>query len=200
MCSKVFCCSDCREAHQRQFHKIEPDCEICLYGRGTIKNVSIILFNHIKKFHWPLHCVFCKKQFETLDELIPHGKCDMNPNGDVQKNMPKTPVTPVVEQEASLVVTPFYKICVPGTLQPGVTATIGATSTPLQQNADKITPVNNNQKKFYKSNLKLTASTGRSDSKKMERRVTFGETPSFSSDPYEKENSMYSHHLFSFIK
>lgn len=151
-----------------------------------------------------MHCVFCKKIFETLDELVPHGKCPMNPYVEMKKIQPNTPVTPVLEQEASLVVTPFYKICVPGTQKTGITATIGATSTPLQQNADKITPVNNNQNKLYKSNLKLTASTGRSDSKKMERRVTFGETPSFSSDPYGKENSMYSHllryHLFSFIK
>ncbi|XP_044257626.1 uncharacterized protein LOC123006844 isoform X2 [Tribolium madens] len=181
LCSKIFCCVNCRMSHEENYHNVNPKCEICIYGRATVKNASISLLNHIKAAHWPLHCVFCKKVFTSLDELVPHDKCPLKLGTlKMQEASPKTPVTSLTEKEKlSLEVTPFYKAVQVGPHQ--IRARMGATSTPLihkeSDKEDKITPINQSEIVYHKSNLKMTGSSNLSDSKK---RVTFSETPSVS--------------------
>ncbi|XP_068916162.1 uncharacterized protein fs(1)Ya isoform X3 [Tenebrio molitor] len=196
LCSKVFCCKNCRALHEQNAHNVNPDCEICIYGRTTIKNVSVEMLSHIKSRHWPLHCVFCKQIFNSLDELVPHNKCSIKQEHfKMQVGTPKTPVTPLMEkEEPSPEVTPFYKSIIPGTQQNGAAMTIGATSTPLvhkeeMSKHDKITPINQSEIKcIQKSSLKLTGSANLSDSKKSERRVTFSLSPSI---PEPSKNPKY---------
>ncbi|KAJ3639820.1 hypothetical protein Zmor_003156 [Zophobas morio] len=187
LCHKTFCCEKCRAHHEEDFHNVNPECELCIYGRTTIKEASVSLLSHIKSAHWPLHCVFCKKVFSSLDELVPHDKCPLK----VEKmcGTPKTPVTPVADkEEPSPEITPFYKTTKNGTHQNGPTSiAMAASSTPLFHKEEintkqKITP-DNQSLNIHKSNLKLTGSSNLSDSKRSDRRVTFSETPSFSDCP-----------------
>ncbi|XP_015833668.1 uncharacterized protein LOC100141915 isoform X2 [Tribolium castaneum] len=179
LCSKTFCCPNCRILHEEKFHNVNPECEICVYGRASLKNASVSLLNHIKTAHWPLHCVFCKKLFTSFDDLLSHDKCPFKLETLKMETTPKTPVTSLTETEKpSPEVTPFYKATEHGALK---TRTMGATSTPLihkdSDKSDKITPINQSEIIYHKSSLKLTGSSNFSDSKKSDRRVTFSETP-----------------------
>ncbi|XP_019870281.2 uncharacterized protein LOC109598801 [Aethina tumida] len=76
LCTLVFCCVQCRLNHEKSAHNLTfPECDFCLYGIGTIKNPTVELIEHIIQTHWPIHCVLCKKVFNSPEDLFIHGKC-----------------------------------------------------------------------------------------------------------------------------
>ncbi|RZC35955.1 hypothetical protein BDFB_000773 [Asbolus verrucosus] len=148
LCPKTFCCKDCRAHHEEQFHNVNPECEICIYGRMTIKNASVLLLNHIKAAHWPLHCV--TENNEPSPMITPFYKSNDPTTQQIHSAMSMAVTsTPLVHKEE-------YDVN-----QDKIT--------PI--NSSEI-------KYQYKSSLKLTGSSNLSDSKKSDRRVTFCETPS----------------------
>lgn len=66
----------CRLKHEEIAHGIQPECDICVYGRAILKDLPSSLENHVKKNHWPLHCVYCNIIFcGSFDEILEHDKC-----------------------------------------------------------------------------------------------------------------------------
>ncbi|XP_057660310.1 uncharacterized protein LOC130896318 [Diorhabda carinulata] len=163
LCKNVFCCKGCREKHETKRHNVFPACEICITGKIIISSASQIVIEHIKLVHWPLHCLFCKRLFGSVEELFQHIKCPLT-NG-VTKNEEFSPYTPSSTTNYSY---NYMK----GKMDLGTRSNVAA-STPMQQvhgnNAFKkiseviITPVDSSENINEASSLK--------------RRVTFCETP-----------------------
>lgn len=75
-----------------------------------LRDPSETLLEHIKDNHWPLHCVYCKRVFNTIDDIFLHNKC---PNGNENNNTPPisgknnikscvTTSTPLIPEDAFL--------------------------------------------------------------------------------------------------
>lgn len=93
LCNKIFCCERCRKKHEKIKHNVCPDCDICIYGEIRISNVSAKIFEHLQTSHWPLHCVWCKREFHSEDELGEHLKCPFIANYYSEKG----PLTPSIQ-------------------------------------------------------------------------------------------------------
>ncbi|KAJ8923747.1 hypothetical protein NQ315_010328 [Exocentrus adspersus] len=175
VCKKVFCCKNCREQHELCVHKVYADCGICLYGKAVVRDPAEHLVNHLKTDHWPLHCLFCKHIFGSLEEIVQQTKC---PVGYKNKDLERSPYTSVQSGISENYESPPY---FPKGLQVNANANMFsnlATSTPLQKDENNLsekctqensTPVDysdiNKEKQYF------------NEGTSMKRKVTFSETP-----------------------
>lgn len=197
ICKKVFCCQKCRGQHELSIHKVFLNCNICLYGQTYLKHPPESLLEHIKKSHWPLHCIICKSTFTTLDELLKQSKCFVEHKN---QNLETSPYPSNQSQGENNYESPLYfsgeaKAINNNGMFPNV-----ATSTPLQRqeenslpekNNEVITPVDysdiNKDKKYF------------TDSGSIKRKVTFCATPV--TEVYEEQENLLSPGMFlRFIK
>ncbi|KAL1492804.1 hypothetical protein ABEB36_010987 [Hypothenemus hampei] len=74
-CVKVFCCEKCREKHEIKVHKVNPKCDICIYGKILFNLTDESLVKHIETTHLPLHCLNCKLVFRSIEDITEHLKC-----------------------------------------------------------------------------------------------------------------------------
>lgn len=91
LCGKIFCCERCRSKHEETSHSVFPTCEICIYGNIRISKITKELLTHMKRSHWPLRCVWCKKVFISEELLESHFKCPLLINSCYSENSPLTP-------------------------------------------------------------------------------------------------------------
>lgn len=157
----MFCCENCRRKHEINTHKIHPDCSICIYGKIILRDPSDSLLQHIKAKHWPLHCLYCGKMFNTIEELILYNKC---PKIAPVQNDKENNNTPPISAGQS---------CVP-------------TSTPLaphedeskflQKMSEMITPVDTIEKKEVSNASPFTPQNEKKNEPYRKRRVTFSDT------------------------
>lgn len=125
-CRMLFCCEKCRTKHEINEHKININCEICLYGEGVIhKQYPEELLNHIEDTHCPIYCKKCNKTFESASAIIEHI------NQPVKEKMEN--VTPV-ERNVSTPPFPATPFQGPGKYLHDIIDL--ATSTPLPNNQD----------------------------------------------------------------
>lgn len=200
LCPKVFCCQNCRERHEQNFHGINLKCNICIYGQTFLRNPSPELIKHIESEHLPLHCVNCDRYFFSVKDTAVHNKCS-----DVYKK--KAEETP--ENEQSKFHTPSLcsqiiiknKQCVMYEDQICIT-----TSTPVARGdndfvqiiSEVITPVDNLENKETANNQTFITSSKSAltpilcDTKKSDqhskRKVTFSEHIQECSDDESREN------------
>lgn len=76
-CKKLFCCSNCRLAHEEKNHSPhELKCPICCSKKFQIKgDESHEFICHLVFHHLPLLCRLCGQSFETCEDLTIIQKC-----------------------------------------------------------------------------------------------------------------------------
>ncbi|CAH1153455.1 unnamed protein product [Phaedon cochleariae] len=192
LCKKVFCCKQCREKHEKEVHRIHPDCDICIYGKTVLFSTSASLIDHIKTVHWPLHCLVCKRLFGSVDELFQHSKCPLGTriNGDLE-NSPYTPGHSTFAEQSYD--SPPLLYCLHGRGQSNKNLKVIsnlATSTPMQKEDNHllekiqqviVTPVESIDNDVVKKSQQEN-NTG----SLKKRRVTFGETTEHTDTPYSQ--------------
>ncbi|KAH1023039.1 hypothetical protein HUJ04_012321 [Dendroctonus ponderosae] len=179
LCPKAFCCKNCRCKHETDYHSVISQCDICIYGTFVFENIDENILQHIKETHLPLNCLYCKRVFSCIEEIIQHKKCPVHYKSD----SPKTPLfkppeilisaddqdSPILQElQRNQALNFIFKL---------------ATSTPMQNTEtenfhkskdDAITP----SERFQISNksiIKKTQTLRKSD-ESSKRRVTFSET------------------------
>ncbi|XP_063695863.1 mitosis initiation protein fs(1)Ya [Culicoides brevitarsis] len=100
ICSRIFCCPNCRKLHEEREHAVEDkenihkSCFICHGKPHPLKKVnSELLMEHILDAHLPLHCRKCNKIYNSKDDFHEIEKCVG------AGNIPKTPTIPEDEAE-----------------------------------------------------------------------------------------------------
>ncbi|KAG5873434.1 hypothetical protein JTB14_031051 [Gonioctena quinquepunctata] len=187
LCKKVFCCKKCREKHEKTKHDINPECDICVYGNTVRSSILANLF-HIKRRHWPLHCLICKRVFGSVNEIFDHTKCPAGYKNfnDVQRS-PFTPVQSYAEipyDSPPLSSDYLHEKDQRSNKKLNIVFNL-ATSTPMQREDNNllekiqeviVTPddYSENSKSSIIKKSNLDSNQGGSLKK---RRVTFGETP-----------------------
>lgn len=182
----MFCCKKCRLKHEINFHKIIPECDLCIYGKWIYdNNIEETLSKHLEESHFPLNCVYCRKVFNSIEEIFQHKKC----RGRQFKT--DSPITPFKQEVPALLVSSCDQDSpILQELQRKEALNYIfylATSTPMQRgqepnimfekiNKEPITPVDQASiNVINKSIIKKTDSIKSENSSK--RRVTFSETP-----------------------
>lgn len=146
--------------HEINLHQINPECDICISGRVFLRDPSESLLEHIRNNHWPLHCVYCKRVFNTVEEIFLHNKCAKSFNEQDNENNN----TPQISCKSNV------QSCVP-------------TSTPkedeneyLYKISDFISPVDLAiQNNLHKSAFTPNNYSDRKNEQYLKRRVTFSE-------------------------
>lgn len=176
VCYKCFCCAKCRANHEIKKHKINPKCDICLYGKVYLSDIDESVQRHIKSDHWPLHCVLCNRVFGTFNEISGHSKCPMAKSHS--ENVIVQSSTPPLSSSSKKFDTPPFQV-LKGIENNQLLSNL-ATSTPMQKLEENkpflglqeaITPVdylNENKKPSNKKEDRVNQSA----------KVTFLKTPS----------------------
>ncbi|XP_012280287.1 uncharacterized protein LOC105699685 [Orussus abietinus] len=78
ICQKVFCCVDCRKAHQTKRHsELNHDCPICMVQKLALPKCyeNSELLYHIAITHLPLICTLCGEEYKKYKDLVQAEKC-----------------------------------------------------------------------------------------------------------------------------
>ncbi|XP_076262319.1 uncharacterized protein LOC143197629 isoform X2 [Rhynchophorus ferrugineus] len=181
LCEKTFCCENCRVKHETIVHKIFPNCDICVYGQFTFGNLDDHSLKHLEDCHLPLHCVYCKRIFKSIKEILQHRKCQILQN---KEDSPKTPFreTPIIisnEDNQSPILQGqenlkhIFNLATSTPMQKGTEVNI------FEKSREPLTPVDKGSLLNSKSIIKKVDSIKSENSSN--RRVTFGNTPTHNS-------------------
>lgn len=62
--------------HERSRHKIDPSCDLCVYGKAIVKVFPYSLQDHVQH-HFPVQCVYCKRVFTTAAQITSSAACQV---------------------------------------------------------------------------------------------------------------------------
>lgn len=207
----------CRLNHEETIHRIHPECDMCIYGRAFIRDLSASLKNHVKENHWPLHCVYCNIIFsDSFDKILEHDKCSICPIRMLQsKILPQGTLSESNKLEEQNYESPPVnsKSIISSSnknLKVDINISCLTTSTPMQRNEERqnlenisetVTPLGVSESKISKEKLESIKETvmnlapliDDSDQANIptKRRVTFSETAPELNTNYHADNHQH---------